>query len=268
MDASGLGVAGIDVARRGGTYAAASVGTPGPGEAAVSGTSGDTSAAAINWQKPAGAGDFWGPGYDPVTWAGPDGTVSFGGRSFDLGSGQFDATADTDGSGTVDADDLLAQLNAVAAPALGLTRGPFVLAGGFQYLSFVVQEGVPGYTDDPTNAGVGTALSDSAADRARATPVFTPSSGAPGAVEAIDAAIGAVSRTRADLGALQNRLEHAGRATGVTLENLTASESRIRDADMAAEMVRFTRNQVLSQAGTAMLAQAGQAAKGVLALLG
>ena len=269
MDALGLGVAGVDVARRSGTYAAAAGTVPDPGQAAVSGVSDDTSAVFINWQKPTGAADFHGPGYDALTWSGLDGVVSFGGRSFDLGSVDFDPTDDTDGNGTVDSDDLLAQLNAAARSALGLTRDPFrpPTVGSEGVLSFVVREAVPGYTDDPTNAGVGTALSNSAADRARATPVFTPSSGAPAAIEAIDAAIATVSLTRADLGAVQNRLEHAGRATGVTLENLTASESRIRDADMAEEMVRFTRNQVLSQAGTAMLAQSGQVAKGVLALL-
>jgi flagellin len=235
----------------------------------VTGISDVTSAVAVNWIKPAGAADFHGAAYDVSTWEDLDGVVSFGGRSFDLGSVSFDGAADTDGSGTVDSRDLLTQLNAAAKSALGLTRGPFLAGspGSEGSLAFIVQEAVPGYTVDPTNSGTGLAISSSAADRARATPVFTPSSGAAGAIEAVDAAIDTVSRVRADLGAVQNRLEHAGRATGVTLENLTASESRIRDADMAAEMVRFTRNQVLAQAGTAMLAQSGQVAKGVLALL-
>jgi flagellin len=92
-------------------------------------------------------------------------------------------------------------------------------------------------------------------------------SGAQAAISAIDLAIKTVSTTRADLGAKQNRFDHTINNLSVTVENLTASESRIRDADMAQEMVQFTRNQILSQAGTAMLAQANQASQGVLSLL-
>ncbi|GAB2972700.1 flagellin N-terminal helical domain-containing protein [Actinotalea caeni] len=86
-------------------------------------------------------------------------------------------------------------------------------------------------------------------------------------IEAIDTALVAVSEQRSDLGAVQNRLEYAVKNINVSIENLTASESRIRDVDMASEMVKFTRSQVLSQAGTAMLAQANQAGQGVLQLL-
>jgi flagellin len=77
-----------------------------------------------------------------------------------------------------------------------------------------------------------------------------------------------VSSQRAELGAIQNRFEHTINNVNVAIENLSASESRIRDTDMAAEMVTFTRSQILSQAGTAMLAQANQAPQGVLRLLG
>ena len=84
---------------------------------------------------------------------------------------------------------------------------------------------------------------------------------------AIDTAIGAVSTQRANLGAVQNRLEHTVKNLNVASENLAASESRIRDTDMAKEMMSFTRSQILSQAGTAMLAQANQAPQGVLSLL-
>ena len=66
---------------------------------------------------------------------------------------------------------------------------------------------------------------------------------------------------------MQNRLEHALSVTGVYQENLTAAESRIRDVDMAEEMVTLTKNQILQQAGTAMLAQANQAPQAVLQLL-
>jgi flagellin len=91
--------------------------------------------------------------------------------------------------------------------------------------------------------------------------------GATSAITAIDGAIKAVSTSRANLGALQNRFEHTINNLSVTQENLSASESRIRDTDMASEMMSFTRSQILSQAGTAMLSQANQAPQGVLSLL-
>jgi flagellin len=84
---------------------------------------------------------------------------------------------------------------------------------------------------------------------------------------AIDAAVDAVTAMRSGLGAVQNRLEHALSVTGVYQENLTSAESRIRDVDMAEEMVNLTKNQILQQAGTAMLAQANQAPQSVLSLL-
>ena len=83
----------------------------------------------------------------------------------------------------------------------------------------------------------------------------------------IDAAVDAVSAMRSGLGAVQNRLEHALSVTGIYQENLTSAESRIRDVDMAEEMVTLTKNQILQQAGTAMLAQANQAPQSVLSLL-
>ena len=83
----------------------------------------------------------------------------------------------------------------------------------------------------------------------------------------IDAAIDAVTSLRSELGATQNRLEHALSVTAVYQENLTSAESRIRDVDMADEMVTLTKNQILQQAGTAMLAQANQAPQAVLNLL-
>ncbi|BFU42130.1 flagellin [Krasilnikovia sp. MM14-A1004] len=87
------------------------------------------------------------------------------------------------------------------------------------------------------------------------------------AIDAIDAAIKTVSDQRASLGAYQNRFEHTINNLNVSVENLSASESRIRDTDMAQEMVQFTRNQILTQAGTSMLSQANQASQNVLSLL-
>ncbi len=87
-------------------------------------------------------------------------------------------------------------------------------------------------------------------------------------IEAIDTAIASVSKSRGSLGATQNRLESTVRNLQVTSENLAASESRIRDTDMAQEMVNFTKSQILQQAGTAMLGQANQIPQSVLRLLG
>jgi flagellin len=87
------------------------------------------------------------------------------------------------------------------------------------------------------------------------------------AIDTLDAAIASVSAQRSELGASQNRLEHTIANLQVAAENLSASESRIRDTDMAAEMVQFTRNQIMQQAGTAMLAQANQVPQSVLSLL-
>ncbi|ADG83625.1 flagellin [Thermincola potens] len=84
----------------------------------------------------------------------------------------------------------------------------------------------------------------------------------------IDQAISDVSDERSKLGAYQNRLEHTISNLQTSAENLQAAESRIRDVDMAAEMVKFTKNQILVQAGTAMLAQANMAPQNVLKLLG
>jgi flagellin len=88
------------------------------------------------------------------------------------------------------------------------------------------------------------------------------------AIDAVSTAIQDVSTVRAKLGAYQNRFTHTINNLNVGVQNLTASESRIRDTDMASEMVNFTRTQILSQAGTAMLAQANQAPQSVLKLLG
>ncbi|WP_069386617.1 flagellin [Cellulosimicrobium cellulans] len=88
------------------------------------------------------------------------------------------------------------------------------------------------------------------------------------AIETIDTALTAVSTARSGLGATQNRLEYAISNINVAAENLTSAESRIRDVDMAKEMMNYSRTNILAQAGTAMLAQANQSTAGVLQLLG
>ncbi|MBD5451728.1 MAG: hypothetical protein HDR25_03700 [Lachnospiraceae bacterium] len=91
---------------------------------------------------------------------------------------------------------------------------------------------------------------------------------AAGAVDTISAAIEKIASQRASLGAAQNRLEHTAKNLGNVVENTTASESQIRDADMAEEMVKYSNANILSQAGESMLSQANQSNDGVLALLG
>jgi flagellin len=121
-----------------------------------------------------------------------------------------------------------------------------------------------------TGASLGTASEGAEAVLATAADVTANealASGADQALRAIDTAIASVSTVRAELGAKQNRFDHTIKNLTVATENLSASESRIRDTDMAQEMVSFTRAQILSQAGTSMLAQANQLPQGVLSLL-
>jgi flagellin len=91
--------------------------------------------------------------------------------------------------------------------------------------------------------------------------------GANMAIASLDSALKTVSKQRADLGAYQNRFEMAYKGIAIASENLQAAESRIRDTDMAQEMVSFTKNQILSQAGSAMIAQANTQPQSVLRLM-
>jgi len=88
------------------------------------------------------------------------------------------------------------------------------------------------------------------------------------AIASVDAALTVISKQRADLGAYQNRFEHAARGVAVASENMQAAESLIRDTDMADQMVSFVKNSILVQSGTAMLAQANMKNQSVLQLLG
>jgi flagellin len=96
---------------------------------------------------------------------------------------------------------------------------------------------------------------------------LTTQSNADFAITTIDEALSSVSAERAKLGAVQNRLEHTINNLGTSSENLSSAESRIRDVDMAKEMMEFTKNNILSQAAQSMLAQANQQPQGVLQLL-
>jgi flagellin-like hook-associated protein FlgL len=255
MGAAGLKVDGVDVTTKGDydfTTGAAANGKVTISTAAASGT-----AAVMTLQESSGSFDFTAGSGTVASFESLAGTISFGGKSFDLTTVEY---KDTDGNGTTTGTEMLASLNTAAKSALGLTTNPF--AGSATGVTFTVTDAVSGYTGTS-----GFALSDSAQDKAKATATFTAASGAEGAINKLDAAIKTVSTQRADLGAIQNRFDHTINNLNVAVENLTASESRIRDADMAQEMVQFTRNQILSQAGTAMLAQANQASQGVLSLL-
>ncbi|QXE00960.1 flagellin [Terribacillus sp. DMT04] len=99
------------------------------------------------------------------------------------------------------------------------------------------------------------------------TATISSQSGANASIDAIDKAISAVSGQRSSLGAIQNRLDHTINNLNTSSENLTAAESRIRDVDMAKEMMEFTKNNILSQAAQSMLAKANQQPQGVLQLL-
>ena len=137
-------------------------------------------------------------------------------------------------------------------------------AGGDGKLKF--QVGADGDANSQIEVDLGSAnVADVAT--ALASLDFTDATGAQAAIETIDTQIESVSTARAQLGAYQNRFEHTINNVNVSIENLSASESRIRDTDMAQEMMSFTRSQILSQAGTAMLSQANQSQQGVLSLL-
>ncbi|WP_139491164.1 flagellin [Brevibacillus dissolubilis] len=110
-------------------------------------------------------------------------------------------------------------------------------------------------------------INEAAADTILITMGTDISAIAPADLDATTTEIDNVSKSRAHLGALQNRLEHTVNNLGTTTENLTAAESRIRDTDMAKEMMAFTKNNILTQASQAMLAQANQQPQGVLQLL-
>jgi flagellin len=156
----------------------------------------------------------------------------------------------------------------------GLKTGQtFSLSGGaslFGTPQSVSQTGTGGTFQIGANSGETVSLGITATD---ATTLgvnaldVTSDTGAASAITKLDTAIANVSTTRGNLGALQNRFESMINNLQVTTENLSASESRIRDTDMAQEMVNFTKNNVLMQAGTAMLSQANQVPQSILSLL-
>jgi flagellin len=173
---------------------------------------------------------------------GLNGTLTVGGTSLDLASIKYGAN-DT-------AAQRLVTLQTAVTAAFGSS-----LTAGASGNNLVFTGADPGATA-------------TAAQVEAASVKFAQASGASAAITAIDKAITSVSAQRADLGAIQNRFDHTINNLNVAIENTTASESRIRDTDMASEMTKFTQAQVLTQAGTAMLAQANQSTQSILKLLG
>jgi len=143
--------------------------------------------------------------------------------------------------------------------------GTNLLDGSYTAAVGVFQVGANGTADDQVTVAI--TNTDAATLAVNALDVTTSAATAQAAITSISAAISTVSAQRGSLGALQNRFESMINNLQVTTENLVASESRIRDTDMAVEMTNFTKNQILSQAGTAMLAQANQVPQSILSLL-
>ena len=170
------------------------------------------------------------------------------GGVFTVENGSSTAVALADGTGTPLADTGLAGLIGSAAAATG--------SGGQFQVGANAGDTVSVSLTDTDAAGLGISGLD-----------VTTDAGAAAAMTALDGAIQSVGATRGDIGALQNRFESMINNLQVTTENLVASESRIRDTDMAVEMTNFTKSQILTQAGTSMLAQANQVPQTVLSLL-
>jgi flagellin-like hook-associated protein FlgL len=230
LDAAGLGLASVDVT---GTTTLASTVT-----AAISDQEGVPTAGSV-----VVAGDYTTGGAYQAAFAALVGSITYDGRTFDLGS--------VDYTGAVTATDHLNRLNAAAQPYFGFGHTPFTGSA-------------TGLTFTGATPPVGSIIAD-VPDR---TPHYAGQSGASRAIPLIDDAIDSLSSLRAYLGAIENRFEHAIGGLQVTMENHMASVSRIADADMAAEMAAFTRDQVLSQAGNAMLSQAVRhPGQSILALL-
>jgi len=150
--------------------------------------------------------------------------------------------------------------------AAGLTTKTVITSAGTASANFQVgsdasqQIAVAFGAMDANTIGIGVA-------GAGAVTAGATSAGATAYLATLDSAIQSVSNQRGVLGAAQNRLEHTIANLGVAQQNITASESRIRDVDMAAEMVNFTKTGILQQAGEAILAQANSAPQGILSLL-
>ena len=170
----------------------------------------------------------------------------------------------------VEVSQLVAEVDRIASQAQ--FNGMNMLTGGFaQNSDRIMQFQIGANVDQNERVYIGTMTAQSlglkgAQGSEEGTSISSPDL-ANMAIATVDEALKNVSKQRADLGAYQNRFEMAANGVNVAAENLQAAESRIRDTDMASEMVQYTKNQILTQSGTAMLAQANSQSQNVLALL-
>lgn len=173
----------------------------------------------------------------------------------------------------VEVSQLVDEINRIASHAQ--FNGMNILTGSFARNSTVnksMQFQVGANMDQNETVFIGTmtatALGLTAAQGTEGTISISAPEKANMAIGTLDSALKVVSKQRADLGAYQNRFEMASKGVAIASENLQAAESRIRDTDMASEMVQYTKNQILSQAGNAMLAQANTRTQSVMQILG
>ena len=174
----------------------------------------------------------------------------------------------------VEVSQLVAEVDRIASHAqfngMNMLTGRFAKATGENSVTASMWFHIGANMDQRTQAFIGTmtaaALGIRRLGNEEVISLGTPDD-ANRAINTLDEALKKINKQRADLGAYQNRLEYTIVGLNIGAENLQASESRIRDTDMAKEMVEFTKNQVLTQSGTAMLAQANQTTQSVLGLL-
>ena len=174
----------------------------------------------------------------------------------------------------VEVSSLIAEVDRIASQAqfngMNMLTGRFARSTGENTVTASMWFHIGANMDQRTQVYIGTMTASALGLRSVGTEEIL-TIGAPDdanrAIGTLDEALKKINKQRADLGAYQNRLEKTMVGLDVGAENLQASESRIRDTDMAKEMVDFTKNQVLQQAGTAMIAQANQQSQNVLSLL-
>ncbi|MBP2640612.1 MAG: flagellin [Firmicutes bacterium] len=183
-------------------------------------------------------------------------------RELAVQSGSDTNTADDRAEIQLEVDDLILEIDRIATTTQFNTQNLLDQTGGTTGV-FTLQIGA----NASESIDVTFADMQSAALGVDAIDLGTDATTSTGAITTIDSAIKLVSDERAQMGAKQNRLEHTINNLGTSSENLTAAESRVRDVDMAKEMMNFQKNSILSQAATAMLAQANQQPQGVLQLL-
>ena len=174
----------------------------------------------------------------------------------------------------VEVSSLIDEVDRIASSAqfngMNMLTGRFALPTGENVVTGSMWFHIGANMDQRTQVYIGTMTAQALGVRAAGTEekmsLSTPED-ANRAIGTLDEAIKKINKQRADLGAYQNRLELTVKGLNVSAENLQASESRIRDTDMAGQMVEFTKNSILQQAGTAMLAQANSQSQNVLSLL-